>query len=237
MKPIVGIAGYQYYKQHNSDYFYDLEVSPKDITDHLRQAGALPFIIPLSDPKDAKSYIDQIDALILPGGDDVSPIHYNEEPLQKLGKNSPKRDLFDLALIKEAHHQQKPILGICRGLQILNVAFGGSLYQGLSYKSSVSIQHEQKTDLKYETHSVLIENNSFLSSIYGSKLMVNSYHHQAIKRIAPDFKVSAKSSDGVIEAVEHTDQKIYAVQWHPKLMAKHNPEHQKIFDAFVACIQ
>lgn len=237
MKPIVGIAGYQYYKEHNSDYFYDLEISPKGVTDHLRKAGALPIIIPLSKPEDAKSYVDKIDALVIPGGDDVSPIYYGEEPLSKLGKNSPKRDLFDLALIKEAHKQQKPILGICRGLQIINVAFGGSLYQDLSYKASVNVQHEQKTDLKYETHSVMIEKDSFLSNIYVSKLMVNSYHHQAIKRIAPNFKVTAKSTDGIIEAIEHTDQKIYAVQWHPELMAKHNSEHQKVFDAFVKSIE
>ena len=236
MKKIIGIAGYQYYKENNSSYFYDLEVAPKAVTDRIRKAGALPFIVPMAKAENAKEYIDMIDALVLPGGDDVSPIHYNEEPMDKLGTNSPERDLFDLALIEEARKQGKAIFGICRGLQIINVAFGGSLYQDLSYYDALEIQHIQKSNLKYPTHSVIFAENSFLNQLFGDKLLVNSYHHQAIKNLADGLKVIARANDGVIEAIESTDptQRVFAIQWHPELLE--NDLHQKLFDYFVEII-
>lgn len=234
MKTVVGIAGYHFHQYENHLLDEDINTTPKALTDLLYQAGMLAVIIPLTHPDDAKEYMDQVDALILAGGVDVDPILYNEEPLAEIGVVEPKRDSFEIALIEEAWKQGKAILGICRGLQILNVAFGGSLYQDLSYYSKLKINHQQKTPVEYPTHSIKIAEGSILEEALSNESYINSYHHQAIKNLAEPFKAIAWSHDGVIEAFESKDSPSYvlALQWHPENLWKNRPENLDIFKKF-----
>lgn len=239
MKPIVGIAGYYLTEEENHLLNFDINTAPKPVTDAFKDAGTVPFILPLSEPEDAKSYIKRIDALILTGGADVNPLLYNEEPAPKIGTIEPIRDAFELALIKEAWAQKKPIFGICRGLQLLNIAFGGTLYQDLAYYDQLEINHIQNTPWSAPTHTIDIQENSWLGEAVGTEQTINSYHHQAIKDLAKEFKAVAWSKDGLIEAIESTDpkQKVIAVQWHPEILTDVVLESKEIFNTFVSLIK
>ena len=239
MKPIVGVSGYVMTKVSNNLLNFDMNIAPKELTDVLKEAGAIPIVLPLSTAEDAKAYVDQIDALVLAGGEDVDPLLFYEEPHPEIGEIEPERDDFELALIEEAWKQKKPIFGICRGLQLLNVASKGTLYQDVSSYEKLEVNHIQKTPWKHATHSILIEENSWLSEALGTEQVVNSYHHQAIKDIGDAFRPVAWSKDGLIEAIESIDrnQKVMAVQWHPELLVKTIPEIRAVFKKFVDLIE
>src|SRR5699024_7252546 len=239
MKPIVGVSGYVMTKVSNNLLNFDMNIAPKELTDVLKEAGAIPIVLPLSTAEDAKAYVDQIDALVLAGGEDVDPLLFYEEPHPEIGEIEPERDDFELALIEEAWKQKKPIFGICRGLQLLNVAAKGTLYQDVSVYERLEVNHIQKTPWKYATHSILIEENSWLGEALGTEQVVNSYHHQAIKEIGDAFRPVAWSKDGLIEAMESINpaQKVMAVQWHPELLVKTIPEIRAVFKKFVDLIE
>ena len=179
--------------------------------------------------------VENIDALILSGGHDIDPNRYGEEPLLKIGETFPKRDEFDSVLYKYAIKNKKPVFGICRGFQIINVINGGSLYQDLSYAGFVTIKHNQVDNPKMATHFVEVENETFLGDVVGNKLRVNSFHHQIIKEVAEGFKIVAKSSDGVVEAIEKIDETnfVIGVQWHPEMLSEGDVIFQEIFNKFV----
>lgn len=239
MKPIIGIAGYHLKRGENHLLHFHINTSPKPVTDAFKVAGTVPFILPLSDASEAKAYVDRIDALVLTGGADVNPLLYNEEPDPKIGKIDPERDAFELALIREAWAQKKPIFGICRGLQLLNVAFDGSLYQDLSNYEDLKINHIQETPWEYPTHSVKVAQDSWLAEAIGTEHIINSYHHQIVKELADVFKPVAWSEDGMIEAFESVDveQKVVAFQWHPEILVDVVPESQRIFSHFVELVK
>lgn len=200
-------------------------------------AGAVPLVLPVVDDINViEEQLKLLDGLILSGGEDVNPTLYGEEHLIKNGVPSIERDTFDLALIKKAIELKIPILGICRGCQILNVAAGGTLYQDLSYKENITLKHDQFGNHSVGTHKVQITENSFLGELYGNSLWVNSFHHQAVKELAPIFEVSALSSDNVIEAYESRDKRhlMMGIQWHPEMMtAGGDKEMLKIFEKFI----
>lgn len=235
MKPIIGVAGYYMTKIDNHLLDFEINQAPKSLTTALQNAGALPVIIPLSDPEEAKNYVDKVDAIVLAGGADVDPLLYGEEPSLKIGKIEPRRDVFEMALVKEAWAQKKAILGTCRGLQLLNIVFGGTLYQDLSYYDGLEINHIQPTYWDFPTHSIEIDAQSLIGKSLGTAAVINSYHHQAVKDLADVFKPVAWSKDRIIEAFESIDpeQKTIAVQWHPETLIENNPESQNIFEAFV----
>jgi putative glutamine amidotransferase len=239
MKPIVGIVGYYLTRGENHLLNFDINIAPKPVTDAFKNAGTVPFILPLSEPEDAASYIKRIDALVLTGGADVNPMLFDEEPQPKIGIIEPDRDAFELALIREAWTQKKPIFGICRGLQLLNVAFGGSLYQDLAYYSDLAVNHTQPTPWKTPTHSIKIAEDSWLGASLGTEQVINSYHHQAVKDLADVFRPVAWSKDGLIEGFEsmERDQKVMAIQWHPEILVEVVPESQKVFDDFAKLIK
>src|SRR5699024_4345094 len=162
MKPVVGVSGYVMTKVSNNLLNFDMNIVPKELTDVLKEAGAVPFVLPLSKAEAAKEYIDHVDALVLAGGEDVDPLLFYEEPHPKIGEIEPERDELELALIEEACKQKKPIFGICRGLQLLNIASNGTLYQDISTYEKLEVNHIQKTPWKYATHSILIEESSWL---------------------------------------------------------------------------
>ena len=137
-------------------------------------------------------------------------------------------------LIEAFYKRKKPILGICRGLQILNVYFGGSLHQDLSYRNEETIKHNQAAFSFDVTHNIKVSDNSFLSEAFNGEISVNSYHHQIIDKLADNFRVVGLSTDNVIEAIEYTgDQVIYATQFHPEMLHMNYPHHQNIFNIFI----
>ena len=185
------------------------------------EAGGTPLIIPPCEDTDAMvSLLDSVDALILSGGGDINPLYLGEEPLRELGGINPTRDWHELMLVRLAANRQIPILGICRGLQVMTAALGGKLYQDIYKEASATLKHSQDTDRHVCTHTVCLTQESHLAQIFGTEaLAVNSFHHQAVKEAAPGFAVSALSPDGLIEAVESTQHKsMIGVQWHPECM-------------------
>ena len=184
------------------------------------EAGATPVVIPPYADRDALcSLLDRLDGIVLSGGADINPLCVGEEPIPALGGINPRRDACEMQLARLAYDRQIPILGICRGIQVLAVALDGSIWQDIySQGVGAQIKHSQKLDRGVPSHTVDIEEGSSLEDIFhAKKLFVNSFHHQAVKDAGPHLRVVARSQDGVIEAVESTEFKsILGVQWHPE---------------------
>lgn len=200
----------------------------------IERVGGIPVILPvIEEPEKALPLWKKLDGILITGGNDVNPLLYNERIGKKTGHIDNSRDRCEMALAKFGVENNIPILGICRGLQILNVSLGGTLYEDLP--SSGFELHTILTNQRNEgTHYVKIEKNSPLSQIVGSDdLLVNSFHHQAVRDLAPALKKMAVSEDGVIEAAYMTEASfIMAFQWHPEMMYD-NEVQQKIGKAFV----
>lgn len=203
-------------------------------------AGGVPVIVAANCTSDAiHSLLCSVDGVIFSGGADIDAVHFGEENLEGLTEVDPARDEVEFALLRAAVDRGVPILGICRGAQLLNVAFGGSLYQDLptQYPSEL-LAHSVLENRHLPCHLVTVTECSMLHKIIGkSEVEVNSRHHQAIKDIAPIFKVVARSSDGVVEAIEaYPVHKIIAVQWHPENLATRgeSSEMQQLFSFLVS---
>lgn len=207
----------------------------KYYTESVIKAGGAPIVLPVTlDDESIKRQVEVIDGLILSGGYDINPLTYGEEPTQSQGFTFPEIDEYNLKLVKFACELKKPIFGICRGLQILNIAFGGSLYQDLSYIDGSYIKHYQLSKGDMTGHSINVVEHSLLYDILGENYLVNSFHHQSIKDLADGFKVTAKSKDGLIEAIEKLDdQFIIGVQWHPEMMTAKDFKMLEIFKLLV----
>lgn len=194
----------------------------------ILKAGGIPMIIPPSENMDIISnMIDSIDGLLLSGGADINPLFMGEDPIKELQNINPYRDRQELIIVKMAANRQIPILGICRGAQVMNVALGGTLYQDIySQCDRKLIKHSQDLDRSFASHLIEIEKDSMLSGIMDSTIIpVNSFHHQAIKEAAPGFRVCARSSDGIVEAIESTEHKsMIGVQWHPECFILNDDE-------------
>jgi len=213
--------------------FHDNPVSYifQNYLDALTNTSAMPLILPIQSPAFAELAVSKIDSLLLIGGQDVSPQLYSQAPQQQLGLTYLPRDQWELALVKAAVAQSKPIFGICRGLQLLNVAFGGSLTQDLSLVPT-SLKHMQDPTPNWiPTHNVTIS-GGFLKPLLGDDMLVNSFHHQVVADVADEFEVIATAEDGVIEGLQSKTHPIYAVQWHPEMMAAHHPSMQGLFNWF-----
>ena len=185
------------------------------------EVGGTPLIIPPCDDTDMMvSLLDRVDALILSGGGDINPLYLGEEPLRELGGINPARDWHELMLVRLAANRQIPILGICRGIQVMTAALGGKLYQDIYREASATLKHSQDTERHVCSHTVRIASGSLLHRILGTEMLpANSFHHQAVKEAAPGFAATAYSADGIIEAMESTQHKsMLGVQWHPECM-------------------
>ena len=192
----------------------------------------------------AEAIVDRLDGLLLSGGSDLDPSYYGEEPVPELGVTIPERDAFEMVLLRHALEREIPVLGICRGLQIMNVVLGGTLYQDLpsQFITDGLIAHRQQSPKWQWTHQVEVSDRSKIATIMEtSDLRVNSYHHQAIKDLAGDLVAVAHASDGVIEAVESSDLSkrwLIGVQWHAEAMRYiESPEHRNLFKAHVAAAE
>ncbi|HET7042015.1 MAG TPA: gamma-glutamyl-gamma-aminobutyrate hydrolase family protein [Gemmatimonadales bacterium] len=177
--------------------------------------GAPVILSPLAGPGAAADLLDGLDALILSGGADVAPAHYHRPPHPKLGPLEPERDAFELALLHAARERQLPVLAICRGLQLVNVALGGTLWQDLPSELAPHPQSGPRTE---RAHEVAVDPTSRLADALGTTAhRVNSFHHQAIRDLAPGLAISARAPDGVVEGVESTGAWwLLGVQWHPE---------------------
>lgn len=183
-------------------------------------SGGIPYMIPVTDNVEVlRQIVSQLDGIVLTGGEDIQPDYYGDTPDDKLEEVSPARDTFDLMVLKMATDRNIPILGICRGLQLMNVAFGGTLYQDLPTQHPSAINHRQKESGTIPTHPVSIIKGSKLAEITGQEMLqVNTFHHQAIRKLAPGFKVTAWAPDSVVEAIEaYPVRQILGVQFHPEI--------------------
>ncbi len=210
-----------------------------DYISAIETAGGIPVLLPVVKSAEAiRRQIESVDAVVLPGGYDPNPLLYGENPGPTMGFIFPEVDEHQLAAIHIADATGKPMLGICRGLQILNVAFGGTLHQDVSLAPDSYVQHSQKSRRHSPGHEVSLMDASFLAEVFGQSLIVtNSFHHLAVKAVAPDFIVSAMARDGIVEGIErHRGTPVVAVQWHPEMMFEKHPSMLGIFKGFLRII-
>jgi putative glutamine amidotransferase len=214
-----------------------------DYVESVAESGGAPVVLPPAvGLRAAEALLDGMDGLLLSGGSDLDPGYYGERPIPEFGVTIPEWDAFDMALLRSALQRGIPVFGICRGMQVLNVALGGTLYQDLHSQLGVDIlEHRHETPKWQPTHEVEVLNDSCLAEITNRQSVeVNSYHHQGIKGLADALAVSARSSDGVAEAVESRDfseRWLVGVQWHPEGMRGTSPEHRALFEAHISAAE
>ena len=224
-KAIIGISGNE--KTHPDDELM-MSYCIKGFVEGVKEVGGIPLILPIGDEEMARAYVSMVDKLILTGGQNVDPKFYDEEKSIDSDDYHLQRDIFELALIKEAIQQKKPIFSVCRGTQLFNVAMGGTLFQDIE-------DHWQDSTAEYTTHRLATEADNILREIYGEISHINSFHHQSIKDLAPNLKVIAYDpKDNIIEAVTTTDDIAFlGVQWHPESLYENRPKDKKLFDYVV----
>lgn len=236
MEPIIGITANSTYIDNRS-YLepHKVNFSPRNISKAVTMAGGIPIILPVNEPEIAQKYAELVDGLILAGGEDVSPILYGEDARNTIKATYPKRDKAEVAITEKIIASGKPILGICRGLQLLNVIFGGTLYQDLSEKEDIFVKHIQETPSNHPIHTVSVNEKSYMSSFLSDELFVNSFHHQVIRDLGKGLRIAAKSNDGVIEAIESVDENksIIAIQWHPENLYYKDNDQLALFENLV----
>ena len=216
-RPVIGITG---------NYADQTCTLAEGYYQSVLKAGGIPVIIPPryveegDDCSDLTGVLDNIDGIVFSGGGDPNPLLFGEEPVVQLHSITPERDLQELKLVRMAYDRQIPMLGICKGIQMINAALGGTLYQDIhsQKEGGVWVKHSQDEDRRFPSHTVKVENGTLLHKLFGrDTLQVNSFHHQACKDIAPCLRLSAISPDGIIEAIESNEYKsILGVQWHPE---------------------
>lgn len=229
MKPLIGITAYDY--QDRASY-----VTKSTYINAILLSGGTPILIPYtSDLTECNNIIKKLDGLLLPGGIDIAPVLYGEEPIPEAGMAIKKMDLYEIELINAAKKLDKPILAICRGIQILNVALGGTLYQDIHVQKAATICHSQNSCIRDEmTHSVSLLSNTILYQLFQQeKIYVNSFHHQAVKDLADGLLASAYSQDHLIEACESKDGRIIGIQWHPEALIHIDENSRKVFGYFI----
>ncbi|WP_298704348.1 gamma-glutamyl-gamma-aminobutyrate hydrolase family protein [uncultured Veillonella sp.] len=214
--------------------------APRELVEVIHHLGAIPIILPdvLEPDETCEELVNMCDGIILPGGPDIDPLLFGEEPIPQLGYVNFKRDIFEKALILAAQAKHKPLLGLCKGAQMINVALGGTVYQDLKaqYKR-LSVKHSQRAYGGDATHSVTLEKNSFLETVFGPQTLVNSRHHQAIRELGEGLKVTALSADGVVEGIENEDATIVGVQWHPENMWREYADMLRFFEAYLDIVE
>ncbi|MBP1991071.1 gamma-glutamyl-gamma-aminobutyrate hydrolase family protein [Paenibacillus eucommiae] len=206
------------------------------------KGGGVPIVLPnLADESSIEQLAASIDGLLVTGGNDADPALYGEEPHPNLGEVCPERDYFETTLIAKFLEKNKPILGICRGCQMINITAGGELFQDIYAQiDKPLLQHTQKAPRSHPSHFVEVKANSLLyEAVQSTRFKVNSFHHQAVKRIADGFEVSALASDGIIEGYESKLHRfVLAVQWHPENLAQKDDEFSlKLFRRFIQACQ
>jgi putative glutamine amidotransferase len=230
VRPAIGITVYT--RERVSPFVrMPYATSNVGLSDLAEEAGAVPLL--LTPTEHVEDVLDRIDALVLQGGGDVHPEYYGSELHPRTNTLDRRRDEFELALLRGARGRRMPVLGICRGIQLVNVGFGGTLVQHLP--DVTDVEHEALDRWDATAHPIEIEPGSRLSRILATERMdVNSVHHQALDRIGDGLRVAARALDGVVEAVESPDEPVLAVQWHPEWARNVDWERQRrLFEALV----
>jgi len=221
--------------EHHTRRFY----LGRDYCEAVHAAGGSPIHIPLTtDREQIDDIVSRIDGVLLPGCDsDPDPALYGDDPHPNLGTVIPEKDATDLAVIEEAEERNLPVLGICFGMQILNVARGGSLIQDIPSQVKNAINHQQGIPRERNSHRIRIESGSLIGELANSKtnVVVNSHHHQAVKAVGEGLRATSWTSDGVIESIEDLspERKVFGVQWHPELSWETDLLSRAIFVRFV----
>lgn len=235
-RPVIGVTTSQEKGDHPALYtagkLYSLAVE---------KAGGIPVILPVLEDRDVlKATSEALDGLLLSGGIDVDPLLFNEEPVPKSGRIDPQRDQYEYAYIEFFHEAKKPMFGICRGCQVMNLAFGGTIYQDITSQREAShLKHAQDAPRWHPTHSISIKENTRLAQIYPSgSAKVNSFHHQSVKEAAPGFMISAEAPDGIVEAIESKgDVFMIGLQWHPEHLWMNFQDTMDLFTLFIqSCV-
>src|ERR671914_1545112 len=214
-----------------------------DYVEGVAAAGGVPVVLPPNGgARSAEAVIHSLDGLLLSGGSDLDPGYYDEVPAPELGPTIPERDAFEMALVRLALRRGMPVFGICRGMQVLNVALGGTLYQDLpSQWGRDVLKHRQDTPKWQPTHEVSVRDGSYIAEIMGREVVkVNSYHHQGVRVLAEGLVATGYSPDGVIEAVEAEDLSerwLLGVQWHAEAMRGAGPQQESLFEAHVSAAE
>ncbi|MBQ8162265.1 MAG: gamma-glutamyl-gamma-aminobutyrate hydrolase family protein [Clostridia bacterium] len=202
-------------------------------------AGGTPVILPLTDSHEVLSLLlDHLDGVLVTGGQDVDPARYGEEKRDTCGELCPARDAMEAFILGEALRRDMPVFGICRGLQMLNVFLGGTLYQDIPTELHSTVQHHGQKPYDAPDHEVTLVEGEWLEKLLGKhRLPVNSYHHQGIREMAGDLCATAVAPDGLVEGVRSRHHRwVQAVQWHPEFMPVKDPDSSRIFQDFVcAC--
>lgn len=238
--PIIGITGMRWPDEKKED-MHQMDKTQVHYIEAVQKSKGIPIVLPVLEEfntETIKRQVSLVDAILIQGGIDVTPSLYGEEALPELDITCIKTDKFLLEVIKCAKERKIPILGICKGMQLINVSYGGTLYQDIKYAGLDSKSHRQSEEsITKPFHSINIEKNSLLGKIFDNKekLMVNSYHHQAVKDLGKGLVIDAKADDGIIESIHYDDksQWILGVQFHPEQLSRNNEDFRAIFSEFI----
>lgn len=231
-KPVIGLCT-SYEKNEKEDRIFINHA----YLEAVRHFGGIPMVIPAEAGEEEQAcLLAQCDGLILTGGDDIDPALYGETIINDTVFPAPERDLREPRLIAMAMARNLPILGICRGMQIMNVYLGGTLYQDIPAQFETTIPHKMERPFERVIHDCLLEQGAPLHTLVGRETIgVNSFHHQAVKDVAPSLCVMGRATDGIAEAVWKPDYPfLWAVQWHPEMLWPVEDSSQKIWEAFIA---
>ena len=229
MKPLIGIVAHTDLNQ--------IKIPAVSValtySDCIEKAGGLPLIIPLTRDRDVLAALNgHVQGVVFPGGNDIDPSFYKEAPVRELGRVDQNLDRFQMAMLDLAMSQKKPVLAICRGCQLVNVALGGTLFQDIVSQFAAPTLEHLRDDADTQ-HPIDITPGSRLHALFGSRIQVNSRHPQCIKAPGRDLLVTARAPDGVIEAAQHQTLPMDLVQWHPERMLSGNNQMLALFRAFV----
>jgi putative glutamine amidotransferase len=238
-KPLIGLTTEHFSSGYRAEPDRDAEGVLRTYIEALLGAGGLPVLIPLSvQSEDLRALYERLDGVLLPGGGDIDPAYFTETPSPHLGAVDLDRDRSEVAVAQFALNEGKPLLGVCRGMQVMNVAQGGSLYQDLPSEYPTRLERHahpvSEFPREHLAHLVQVEEDSHLARVLGNPILnVNSRHHQSVKHVGRDLVVVAKAPDGVIEGVEKPGHPFaLGVQWHPENLQT-MPEMKRLFEKFI----
>lgn len=243
MKPIILITSYHVGQEELNEKKVrgkadqDISICTWDYINAVMLSGGVPLAIPnIEGEENLDELVKLADGILFSGGEDVHPRYFNEEVLAGNMTICERRDIFEMGLAERVLPMDIPALGICRGMQLLNIAAGGNIYQDIGMMYQTGLRHSNPYNSKSDiVHTVKLQEGTILSSCYGPEPKgVNSFHHQAVKYLAPAFKAAAHAEDGLIEAYENIgDRFLVGIQWHPEMLFEKHPEELELFKAFI----